>query len=776
VADAVGDATGQGGANSRAGEPAPAEGEEGGPAASARALAFEAARLGWLSYEAETGLVTHDARAAELLGLRAGGPWQLAELARLIPQDRGRAEACLRAALDPASPGPHGLELRIVRPDGEPGWVDVRGVATFRGEGAGRRLARLVAAVADVSERKAAEQRLRDRGAALQLAMDASLAIVFEWDVARDRVRRVQSAEEALPADGAGPATLEAVASVVHPADRDLFRRNVRAALAAPDGKYSSEFRIRRPDGAIRWLGEKGQVEVDAAGRPVRLIGISMDVTERKQAEEALRASEGRLREYAELLEHAPVLVRDCGGRIVVWNRGMERLYGFTRDAALGRVSHDLLQTRFPAPLEEILGQLDRSGDWEGELRHRRADGTELVVASRWILHRDAAGAPAAVVEVNTDITALERAQQALREADQRKDEWIGMLSHELRNPLAPIRTSAYVLRHAPPGGEQAGRAQEVIERQVDHLARLVDDLLDVTRMIRGRIELRRAPTDLREVVARAAEDFAGPLRERGVRFELVLPGEPAWADADATRVSQLLGNLLHNAAKFTRSGDAVTLSLAGVDGAAELRVRDSGAGIEPELLARLFDPFVQGERTLARTEGGLGLGLALVKAIAELHGGTARAASAGKGLGAEFVVRLPLAPPGPAPRARDAAGAASAARRVLIVDDNPDAADSLGDLVRMLGHPADVAYDGPSALEKARAHPPALVLCDLGLPGMTGYEVARALRATAAGPMQLVAVSGYAQPADVQRALEAGFDGHLAKPCDPAEIERLLA
>jgi signal transduction histidine kinase len=224
------------------------------------------------------------------------------------------------------------------------------------------------------------------------------------------------------------------------------------------------------------------------------------------------------------------------------------------------------------------------------------------------------------------------------------------MLSHELRNPLAPIRNSIWILRHGTGAPEQVDRAQRVIERQTEHLTRLVDDLLDVTRIARGRIELRRARVDLAEVVARAAEDFRTVMRDREVAFDVALPSGRLWAEADPTRVTQIVGNLLHNASKFTRRGDAVSLSLAESGGAAVLRVRDTGAGIEPALLPAVFEPFVQGERTLARTEGGLGLGLALVKAIAELHGGSARADSAGKGQGAEFVVTLPLAVALPAP------------------------------------------------------------------------------------------------------------------------------
>ena len=263
---------------------------------------------------------------------------------------------------------------------------------------------------------------------------------------------------------------------------------------------------------------------------------------------------------------------------------------------------------------------------------------------------------------------------------------------------------------------------------------------------------------------------------DRALAFRIAVPAARVWADVDTTRLTQVVGNLLHNAAKFTPRGGEVVLSLAVVDGSAEIRVRDTGAGIEAGLLPTVFDAFTQGTRTLARSEGGLGLGLAMVKGIAELHGGSVRAQSAGIGRGAEFVVRLPLAIEADAGEEQVREPRRGAARRVLVVDDNRDAAESLADLVQMLGHEAEVAYDGPSSIQKACANPPDLVLCDIGLPGMSGYEVAKALRAAGKKGMQLFAVSGYAQPEDVQRAIEAGFDGHLAKPCAPEQIERLLS
>jgi len=376
---------------------------------------------------------------------------------------------------------------------------------------------------------------------------------------------------------------------------------------------------------------------------------------------------------------------------------------------------------------------------------------------------------------------AVENARLYLsaRDALVARDEFLAILSHELRNPLAALRNSIHILDRSDPASQHAGRAREVANRQIGHLTRLVDDLLDVTRISHGKIDLHSTDLDLTDLVRHAAEDHRTLMEARGIRLAVDTPPAPVIVHGDATRLVQVVGNLLQNAAKFTGAGGSVSISLAGAGGSAELHVRDTGAGIEPGLLADLFKPFTQAKQTLARTEGGLGLGLAFVKGLIELHGGTVEATSEGPGRGADFAIRLPLVTsPGPAPPVRAGKKATPAPRRrVLVVDDNPDAAESLADLIRMLGHDVEVAFDGPSAVERARRGGLDLMLCDIGLPGMSGYEVARTLRAGSEGPspVKLIALSGYALPEDVRRAVAAGFDAHLAKPADLAQLERLL-
>ncbi len=367
----------------------------------------------------------------------------------------------------------------------------------------------------------------------------------------------------------------------------------------------------------------------------------------------------------------------------------------------------------------------------------------------------------------------------ALEESDRQKSKFLAVLSHELRNPLAPIRNSLFILERAAPGGEQALRAKTVIARQVTQMTRLVDDLLDVTRISRGKVQLQRERLDVCDVVRRAAEDHRSVFAQNDLEFTLHLPDSPLWIDGDRTRVAQIVGNLLNNSAKFTEAGGNVfvvveeSVSLR----QAIIRVRDMGVGIAPEMASRLFEAFTQADATLDRSKGGLGLGLALVKGFVEMHGGTVSVESEGLGKGAEFTVRFPLeatTTSAVAPVRRVATN--GAAGRVLVIEDNVDAADSLGEALELGAHTVEVAYSGAEGIEKARAFKPDVVLCDIGLPGMDGYAVARAMRADRElRGVSLVALTGYALPEDVAKAKGAGFDGHIAKPPDMEKLEQLL-
>ncbi len=374
------------------------------------------------------------------------------------------------------------------------------------------------------------------------------------------------------------------------------------------------------------------------------------------------------------------------------------------------------------------------------------------------------------------DVTNRRRAEQTLKEEARRREEFLAALSHELRNPLAPIRNGIFLLQRTPAGAERSRTALAVIDRQVTHLTRIVDDLLDMTRIARGKIRLQRVSLALNEQVLRAVEDHRPLFEEAGIELAHDVPGAPCWVDGDASRLAQVLGNLLANALKFTNQGGRVEVILREERGTAVLRVRDTGVGVPPEIVHRLFEPFSQAPQTLARTRGGLGLGLATVKGLVELHGGTVEVASDGPGRGAEFVVRLPAGAtpiePGVAAEVRP-----GSPHRVLVIDDNQDAATSLRDVLELSGHSVRVAFDGPAGIAAARAFGPEVVICDIGLPGMDGYQVARQLRSdpTVQGAW-LVAMSGYAAPEDRERARVAGFDRHVAKPPSLETLETLFA
>jgi CheY-like chemotaxis protein len=378
------------------------------------------------------------------------------------------------------------------------------------------------------------------------------------------------------------------------------------------------------------------------------------------------------------------------------------------------------------------------------------------------------------------------QAEEALREGDRRKDEFLAMLAHELRNPLAPIRTAAQVLRLKGPAEPELQLARDVIDRQVQQLTRLVDDLLDLSRVSRGKINVELEPVALAAVVARAVEISRPLIDARKHHLEVSLPEQAVQVEGDAARLAQVVSNLLNNAAKYTEQGGRIWLTVEPASERAQetrevlLRVRDTGVGIAADMLPNIFQMFTQVQGSVSRSEGGLGIGLSLVRSLVELHRGSVTALSEGLGQGSEFIVRLPLLEaPAPSPSAGEQRPRARKAspRRILVVDDNTDAADSLTLLLRVLGHVVRTAYDGPTALDLVRAQPPDVVLLDIGLPGTSGLEVARRMRQDLGlTDALLVALTGYGQDEDRRRSEEAGFNAHLVKPVDLDALHDLLA
>ncbi|MDI3291479.1 PAS domain S-box protein [Polyangium sp. 15x6] len=548
------------------------------------------------------------------------------------------------------------------------------------------------------------------------------------------------------------------------------------------------QLHARRRDTGREWfLSFSGEPVRDEEGKQILAIVVTRDVTEFKRAEEALRQSEAQYRAFFEMAIVGMGQLDPATGRILCVNDRYCDITGYSREELLSGSVRDLTHPD------------DRHEDWErysrmirgevdeycAEKRYIRKDGRIIWVHVAARLIRDAAGKPIRSVGILEDITQRKKAEQALREseaalraADRHKDEFLAMLSHELRNPLAPIRNGLYILEHAAPGGPQALRAHAAIVRQVTHMTRLIDDLLDVTRISRGKIQLQRERVELGELVRRLAEDLGPTFEQAGVELEVEVEPASLDVDGDPTRLAQVVGNLLTNAVKFTPRAGHAFLSAKREGNQAVVRVRDDGAGIAPETLPHVFEPFVQADRTLDRSRGGLGLGLSLVKGLCEMHGGTVTAESAGLGRGAVFTVRLPLAPEiARSLAAAPAAATRKPARRVLVIEDNVDAAETLRDALGMGDHVVEVAFAGPEGIEKARRFKPDVVLCDIGLPGMDGYGVARTMRADPKlRSVYLVALSGYALQEDVERSRQAGFDRHMAKPPNLTALEKMLS
>jgi PAS domain S-box-containing protein len=459
----------------------------------------------------------------------------------------------------------------------------------------------------------------------------------------------------------------------------------------------------------------------------------------------------------------------DASGVVLDANDAFLRLAGWEReDVAAGRLRWDaLVVPESPPGADEAPG----GGERPMEMLLVRRDGTRMPV----LVGRSADDGYEESVAFVLDMSERKHAEEALREADHRKDEFLAILSHELRNPLAPIRNSVYLLSRADPASPQAARARQVIDRQTQHLTRLVDDLLDVTRISRGKIELQPIRLDLRDVLRKTADDVRSMFEQSGVELRVEHSTGPLWVNADPTRMAQVVGNLLHNAMKFTPRGGKVVVAAGAAAERAEIVVRDTGIGIDAPDLRQVFEPFAQADRTLARSQGGLGLGLALVRGLVEQHGGEVTARSEGPGRGSEFRISLPLAASGETP-ARHEKGAASPRWRILVIEDNADAAHSLAEILQLRGHEVRVARDGRGGIEAAAELVPDVVLCDIGLPDIDGYAVARALRANAAlERTRLVAVSGYAQPEDQERARAAGFEAHLPKPPRLDKLDELF-
>jgi PAS domain S-box-containing protein len=530
---------------------------------------------------------------------------------------------------------------------------------------------------------------------------------------------------------------------------------------------------------------------------PVRardeVIGVgvaAVDITDRKRAQDALQASE---EQYKAVYSQAAVGIAeaDLSGHLVRANDRFCEIVGYLPEELRRKTFLDItVETDRPESLRLFQVLIGGGPIYSFEKQFVRKEGTRVWARVAVSLIRDSAGKPARAVAVIEDITERKRLESELRsrvaelaEADRRKDEFLATLAHELRNPLAPIRNALHLMRDSDGDARAIEPERAMAERQVIHLARLIDDLMDIARISRGKIELRTEPLPLAPVVRRAIESVRSAQEGRSQHLAVSLPQEPISVLADPTRLEQILGNLLNNAIKYTEPGGTIQVVVERHEDQSLVRVRDSGIGIEPELLPRVFDLFVQAADHRDRSEGGLGIGLSLVRKLVEMHGGTITAHSAGRGQGSEFVVRLPVLPDHPCSsddtkREGSILGATTPLRRrILVVDDNIDAAVSLARLLkRLFGQDVRVSHDGPGALESIAQFFPDVVLLDIGMPGMDGYEVATRIRKDPNfSSLKLIALTGWGQETDRLRSREVGFDLHLVKPVDPDALRRIL-
>jgi len=472
------------------------------------------------------------------------------------------------------------------------------------------------------------------------------------------------------------------------------------------------------------------------------------------------------------------IISKDLNGFIMSWNAGAERLFGYAAEEAIGKPIMILIPPERHDEELDILSRIARNERIEHlETIRVRKDGTRLNISLTISPITDASGKVFGASKIARDITERKLAEEALREADRRKDEFLATLAHELRNPLAPIRNSLHILEMAGQSEPGIEYVREMMERQVNHMVRLVDDLMEVSRITRGKIELRRERIDVMDVI-RTAIDTSRPIIDRGGHdLTLAIPSEPLTLEADPVRLAQVFSNLLNNAAKYTETPSEIRLTVRRQGKEAVISIRDYGIGIAREMLPRVFEMFAQIDSSRPGSMSGLGIGLTLVQNLVQMHQGTITASSEGLGKGSEFIVHLPLAE-GPATAAEEpvAETAAPVSMRVLVVDDNQDAADSLGMVLKFLGTDVRVCHDGPSALEMLGTFRPDLVLLDLGMPGMDGYEVARRIRQNPEyRDLTLIALTGWGQEDDRRRSRSAGFDHHLIKPAGVDALRALM-
>ena len=623
-----------------------------------------------------------------------------------------------------------------------------------------------------------AEQALADSEGRFRALVTASSDVVFRMSADFRELRQLDGRmfveQSPLP-------NSDWFEQYVVPDDRERVLGTIQDAINRKS-MFESEHRIFRADGSVGWTQARSVPMLDAAGEIVEWIGMASDITPRKRAEQEF-ANQRRM--YEAILTNTPDLayVWNLEHRFIYANEGLLRMWGRTWHEAIGKnclelgyepwhaAMHDREIEQVVATRQPVRGEVP----FNGAFGRRYYDYLLVPVIG-------ATGEVEAVAGTTRDVTERKQLEGSLLDADRRKDEFLATLAHELRNPLAPIRNAVQLLKTGNPSEDTLRMAREIIDRQINHMVRLVDDLMDVSRITVGQVNLRNERVTMRRVLDDALEAVQPAIEAGRHRLQVDFPGEALQVEGDATRLSQVFQNLLDNAAKYTPPGGTITLRAARIGDEVQVSVRDNGIGIASDMHPRVFELFTRVHPGDRIKTSGLGIGLSLAKKLIELHLGKIEVRSDGPGTGSEFIVTLPAlaAAPAAAPRADiDSSGARAKSadgQRVLVVDDNRDAAESLGMLLELESCKVSVAYDGRQALEVLDVFKPDIALLDIGMPGMDGYELARRIRTTQRGrSIVLVALTGWGQAEDKKRAADAGFDEHLTKPVDPEQLVRVL-
>jgi PAS domain S-box-containing protein len=673
---------------------------------------------------------------------------------------------------------PFKIEYRLRRHDGKYRWLLEHGVPRFSQEG---EFIGFTGSCIDITGRKHAEDQLRESQENLTALVKATSQVV--WTFTADGMgedtlafwqRITGQSREELEHGG----WLDAV----HPADRARIQEAWNKALEHK-AAFETDYRILNSDNAYQHFKVSGVPVLNSDGTFRIWIGTMTDITEQVRSQEALRRSEERLRMLVASATEFAILTLDEECHIRSWSEGAERLFGYAEEEILGRSMAILFTAedrKNHAPQRElaVAKELGAAGD---ERWHVRKDGS-LFFASG-VVSPIRGSEPLEFVKIARDLTHRKEMEEALREADRRKNEFLATLAHELRNPLAPIRSGLDLMQRATSDPAVIQRTLAVIERQTDQIVHLVDDLLDISRITQGKINLKKQLIDLSPIIQQAVDATRYSIDAKEHQLTIALPPAPVYLNADAVRIKQILLNILDNAVKYTKRGGRISLSMETSGADAVIRVADDGIGIPAAKLNDVFGIFHQIDDPGEEAPSGLGIGLSVVRGLVEMHGGSVQAASAGIGQGSEFTVRLPLAHPPretPAhaqapPAAEPAEPATRATKRVLLVDDNRDAVRMLETLLHLQGHEVQTAFDGESAVRVAETFHPDICLCDLGLPKMDGFEVARRLSRSLPSA-RLISLSGWGQDEDRRRSQAAGFSHHLVKPVKIDELLALIA